>query len=573
MLSRPLPSPFKIATRILFVLLLAIILRTFGDYGMSWDQHYRLNEGGKKLNYYENILAGNYQRYQSREDLYPGFYDLLVQFVNSARPCGEGILGQIYTDHLLSALFGFLAVVAAWKIGKRLGGKNGDRVGFLSALFLISFPHFYGHIFINPKDIPFAAAYLWSLYYTLKVLDSPLKWKLILKLTVVYGITMGIRMGGVLFFGYFVLALVARLFLQRKELSHKEALARTVRYAGLAMGTFVGALAILLPFWPYAHPSPIWSIFHALSRLSNYPWNGPVVLNGVAYAATELPWYYMPEMLIITSPEFLVVLGFAGVALAVASFVKKIPSQKADYFTARRLSILAIAFCILFPLAVVIVKRATLYDGIRHFLFVLGPLAVLGALAFDRIFESLRHLKSPALRPFGRTAAVLFGGLLCFNILVIVRENILMHPYQYVYFNSFVGGTEKAWPRFDTEYWGTSHKEAVELLVAHLAREGDTKVYKVHSPMAPWLTEYFLPKNLTYTNNPREADFFISFLRYNAHMWSDGEVMEDCLVVRKGAIPLALVRDRRKITSDGSFYKNRPSARFVSGIMEMLKGI
>ena len=35
-----------------------------------------------------------------------------------------------------------------------------------------------------------------------------------------------------------------------------------------------------------------------------------------------------------------------------------------------------------------------------------------------------------------------------------------LHPYQYIYYNSFIGGPQGAFRRYETDYWMTSFREA-----------------------------------------------------------------------------------------------------------------
>jgi hypothetical protein len=39
-----------------------------------------------------------------------------------------------------------------------------------------------------------------------------------------------------------------------------------------------------------------------------------------------------------------------------------------------------------------------------------------------------------------------------------------LHPYQYTYYNSFIGGTDGAFRQYETDYWLTCYKDAVEQL-------------------------------------------------------------------------------------------------------------
>jgi len=103
-----------------------------------------------------------------------------------------------------------LGVIAAFRIGQLLG--NGW-IGCLAALFLILTPRYYGHAFNNHKDIPFAVAYLWSIFWLIRCLPHfphiPRPWLIYAGLSL--GITMGIRVGGMLL--YFYLALFYGLLL------------------------------------------------------------------------------------------------------------------------------------------------------------------------------------------------------------------------------------------------------------------------------------------------------------------------------------------------------------------------
>jgi hypothetical protein len=350
---------------------------------------------------------------------------------------------------------------------------------------------------------------------------------------------------------------------------------KLLQYIGISAAVLVGAILLLLPWWPFSHTDPLGILYKAIFRVASYPWNGPVLLNGHVYPATDLPWYYLPEMLLITTPEFLIFLGLLGAGFLFSSLIRKTKTEKLDYFTPRRLGIFLLAFSFFFPITVVILKNSTLYDGIRHFLFVLGPWAILAALTLEKVIVWIKKNMAQFTSPILKLGPAGIYAIIAFPVAAVFVENTQLHPYQYTYFNLFAGKLEKACQNFDTEYWGTSHREAVELLAKHLARRGDKKVYKVTSPMAPWLVENFLPSNMVYTTDGRQADFFISFLRINAHMWSDGDIMEDCIVERKG-VPFAIVRDRRKIIkAEAEAMKKGQTSnhRLISGALDIIDSI
>jgi len=574
---RLLVKPWRLATLILFGVLIVLGFSRFGDYGMSWDQQYRHEEGAKKLDYYVHLLNGNPQPYANDRDYYPGFYDLTVQIVHAViQPCGPGALGVIYTDHLLSAIFGILTILAAYRIGRMFGGRP---VGFFSALFLTVFPHFFGHMFMNPKDIPFACGYLWSLYYILKTLRRPLSLSLFLKLSITIGLTLAIRMGGVFLIFYLGVALLLRLWLQRDQIKSKAQLANRFGQAvAYGIGVIIVSFLILLPWWPFAHQDPLGTIITTLTQIANFPWNGPVVFNGEVFVATDLPWYYLPEMLLITAPLFLVVLLGLGFIFLIVEATRGFKKQKASYLTQERLSKFFLLFCLIFPVAIVAIRQATLYDGMRHFIFILGPWAILAALTLDKIRLYFKKHAQTTRSPVIKVAPLAVKGIIALCVANVAIEMVVLHPYQYIFYNSMVGGIQNAWKGFETEYWGISHKEAVNKLAEHLKKQGDHNVYYVTStttpwtltPMAPWLVANFLPSNMIYTQDIQQADFYISFLRFNTHLFSDGIIMPDCVVSRKG-VPIAIVKDRRGITRlNTQTRNNRKSSRIVSSIVDMI---
>jgi hypothetical protein len=87
----------------------------------------------------------------------------------------------------------------------------------------------------------------------------------------------------------------------------------------------------------------------------------------------------------------------------------------------------------------------------RQFLFVLPPLFVIGSLGIERALQEARR---PAL-----------GVVVSFLLLVPGLAGILaLHPYEYVFYNSFVGGVGGAFRRFELDYWGTSTRQAMEII-------------------------------------------------------------------------------------------------------------
>ena len=64
-------------------------------------------------------------------------------------------LGTYETRHLLNGLVGLFGLFVTWRLACSVAS---GRAGLLALALLATTPAYYGHMFINPKDIPFAAA-------------------------------------------------------------------------------------------------------------------------------------------------------------------------------------------------------------------------------------------------------------------------------------------------------------------------------------------------------------------------------------------------------------------------------
>jgi hypothetical protein len=108
-----------------------------------------------------------------------------------------------------------------------------------------------------------------------------------------------------------------------------------------------------------------------------------------------------------------------------------------------------------------IVAHPALYNGLRHFVFVVPPFAVLGGLGAAWILERVRPLGTLATAAF---AAALVGGLA-----LPVSDMVRLHPYQYTTFNWASGGVRMARDNYMLDYWGLAFKQAGEALRTKLA--------------------------------------------------------------------------------------------------------
>jgi hypothetical protein len=143
-----------------------------------------------------------------------------------------------------------------------------------------------------------------------------------------------------------------------------------------------------------------------------------------------------------------------------------------------------------------------MYNGIRHFVFVLPALAVLGGLAGGWLFVRLERNGRIAV---AAGIAVVLAGLASPSI-----DMVRIHPLEYTHFNRIAGGVRGADGRYMLDYWGLALTEASRELRTTLAARHETPpngtwtlaVCGPHPPVKATLG----PRYVT-TWDPKGADF------------------------------------------------------------------
>jgi hypothetical protein len=157
----------------------------------------------------------------------------------------------------------------------------------------------------------------------------------------------------------------------------------------------------------------------------------------------------------------------------------------------------------MFPIALAVMTRPAMYNGIRHFVFVAPAMAALGGLAGAWIAQRLWLMWRPAT---AFAAAVLLAGLF-----LPIREMVRLHPYQYTHFNAIAGGIRGADDRYMLDYWGLSFKQAAQELRAKLTESMQIPTDKrrwriaICGPQRPAQVE--LGPEFQITWDPKGADF------------------------------------------------------------------
>ena len=524
----------------LIVLFATLAIFTFRDYGVTWDEDAHNWYGNFVLDYYLSFFVDNNAIHWRDLYNYGAIFDTLAAALNRVSPIG------IYeTRHLLNAFVGLLGLIGCGKLGHAIGGA---RTGFLSALFLLLTPNYYGQMFNNPKDIPFAVGIVWATYYMVRIVPvlprPPLR--LLAKFGIVVGMTMGVRVGGLVLLCYFALLLVLdgawRALSTRQTCLLIEAAWISIWRVLLPVVIF--AYPVMLIFWPWGQTDPIDNPLRALAFFSHQTFPFNTLFAGRFIPATDLPWTYLPTYIALALPELVLVLLMCAPVIAGAAVLQEWPGLRRELTLAHFVLALGIVFPIVFAIAI----KAVLFDGMRHFIFVLPLIAVIGAIVADRICTKMADF------PF-RWAIYLL--LLIYGIGHVFIMTML-HPDQYVYYNSFVGGVEGAQKKFKLDYWANSYAEAVQGLRSYLySKYGpnfEDQEFTIAVCGPPISANYYFLPNFRFTRRWAEADFFIAFTKDNCDRSLAGRPIYR--VERMGVL-LSIVLDRRDLQPNNP----RPSGR------------
>jgi hypothetical protein len=315
-------------------------------------------------------------------------------------------------------------------------------------LLLALCPTFYGHMFMNPKDAPFAVSMVILMLGLVRLAEeypqpSP---RTILIVGFGAGLAIGCRILGGLALVYAVVGFIPLLIEEyrtqgRREAAHRFAHVIYVLLPGLVFGYLLMGLV-----WPWSIMKP-GHPFQALTYFSHFfekPWKE--MFDGALVSVPDMPWSYLPTLFALQLPEVLLALLFAGI---IGTFMML---SRTEVPARRKTIMLMLTMAATLPLVIAMVKRPALYNGIRHFVFVIPPMAVLAGVAFGRgmtwLKENRRSWQPAALAAFA------------FGLLLPLSEMIRLHPYEYTHFNHVAGTVRAANNLFMLDYWGLALKQA-----------------------------------------------------------------------------------------------------------------
>jgi hypothetical protein len=480
-----------------------VVVATHRDFGPTPDEGVQATYGELALRYFASGGADT----ACNEYLDLRFYGPLVEML-SALFYDPAVGGKYEVRHLVLGLLSLLVIPGVW-LYARISGLPG--LPFFAVLAVVALPRFFGHWFNNSKDMPFALAVTWFMIALAWVVRDPgWRWRQVLVCAATMGLALCVRPGGFPILLLFLLAAVAigEVGARRVDPYRSRAVARRSIVGIAARVALVPLLAwvvMVLP-WPWAHQAPIANPIEAMRVATEFPTTMPVLFEGITWNSDELPWYYLPKYVIITTPLPILLLALAGLLFGLRLIVRERSSVPAC-------SIALTLVWLLVPLALFAIFTPNVYGGMRHFLFVWPAIAILAGHGAAAVWRAA----SPENR---LTTAVALSVM----TLLPVRETVRLHPYQIAYYNALVGGVGGASDKYWTDYPMSSYKEAIEWVNEQntpASAEPLRVVLAAGEPVMLWARDYAAAnvELIPLSNLPPElrregvADYFIGTTR------------------------------------------------------------
>jgi hypothetical protein len=526
-------DPFDVAAVLLLATLAGLIFLTFKDYAISNDEEVQQRYGELIITYYLSGFADQRLFHFQNLYLYGGLFDIIAVLLQHVLPF------EAYDiRHVLCALIGIGGIGAAWATTRMIAGP---RAAAIAAAVLAVCGPWYGPMFNHTKDIPFAAAMMGATYFLLHIarnLPRP-RMRHIVFFGLLLGAALGIRVTGLLIVGYAGVAILMATPLPVGD--WKKSLHFVARSLLDVAPAFLIGYGMMITAWPWAGIAPLNPI-RAITAFAEFDYHIRTLMAGHIYEMGAVPRWYVPLYFLIKLP----IVIMAGCLLAVAFSLRRAVSGASRPLDSLSRETAFVTFTVIFPLLCQVIGDGPAFTGIRHFLFIIPPLAVLAGIGIHQAL-TLLQARRPILAAGG---FAMIAGALIWNAATLVR----MHPYEYLFFNPLIGGLEGAARQFDTDYWVNIMPEAVDDLQAFLDRSGKASGARpaAHYSVAvcgervSFEKEIDKDPRLAWTPDWKHADFFIAPTHMNCDRVLEGTVIA---TIERLGVPIGVVKDRRAITA------------------------
>lgn len=464
-------DPASIAGAALLLIALAVGLATAGDYGVTIDEFNANDYGPKALAWYLSGFAdrAHFETVEAPLWYYGPWFQMLTAAVQSL-----GLADPLTVRHAMTFLVGLTGLAALLPMARLSFGAWAGPVALVVCLLT---GYLYGNLFFAPIDAPFLAAMCWATLAIMSAVRTTVpSWPATVGVGLATGLALATRTGGIITHAYLAGALslcALEALLSRGAQARRTLFAIAIR--GLAAIALAWIVAIAL--WPWLQiGNPLAQFKTAYVFFAKIPTQFEFAHWGEQVRTTDLRWSYIPEQWLARLPIGFLAALVAAVLFVMGSTIRTLRLcvvrwqrnglsglRRPLLVVARNRAVLVVFVAAAVPVLFLMVEHATLYDGVRHTLFVMPMLALLAGWAIVRLYGWLGPARLPAAALGAAYAAALIAGL------------VRLHPLEYIAMNQLAGGVAGAYGRFDLDYWSASATEALRQLETRLDRQSVAK--------------------------------------------------------------------------------------------------
>lgn len=436
----------KLLLLICLGLLLIVGVAIYKDYGIGWDESPQRDIGKANIKYLGQtvapfLLTPEVSKYENLKEIKDKDYGPTFEILAHLTEITFDIKNEDQIYHLRHALNFLAFTVGAFGLYLIASRRYKNFwAGLFAVTFLIFSPRIFADAFYNSKDIVFMATFTMALN-TLLIFSKNPTFKNTIAHAFFLSLAIDTRISGVILLP----ASILMYFWREEPTYHIKKLGYAITLAGFT--TF-----FTVAMWPWLWHKPFSNFMQALMGMSKFRLNIDMLFNGQIIQSANLPWYYIPEWICITTPPLYLLLFLVGIFAILKNLYKSTlkfdDNQKQDC-----LFILLLAT----PVLLAICLNSTLYNGWRHLYFIY-PLILLIAINGwifiwkSKIAKNLRFIQSVLI------------GLTIFSLSITCYWMIKNHPLQNIYFNILAGKDRHT--RFDLDYWGLGNRILLEKILA-----------------------------------------------------------------------------------------------------------
>ncbi len=462
-----------------FILVGLVGVFIYQDYGISVDEQIQRDHALVSAKYIAEIFyppLANSSELVDKPELseythkhYGVAFHLPLLFVEKLLGFDDGPSNELWEfRHFATFSFFFLSTMFFYKI--LLERFKNWKIALLGTLMLYLSPRIFAESFYNIKDLVFLSAFIIASYFSINLIKEK-NWLNLWLASISIAFAINIRILGLILpmtiLGFFVFDLIKN----KSQLKYK-----LLKILIFSIATF----GFTILFWPAAWSAPIDVTIEGFTKMSNYDlWDNYIIFMGELIKGSEVPWYYIPVWIAITTPINNLVLFLFGSIFVIFKLFKKNGFRL--YTTLEEKTDLFMLLVFLGPIVAIIIFSSTLYGGWRHLYFIHGAyvyLAIYGVVSLFNVLKSKVVKRSTSI-----SLRLVVVGLIALNMVHTCVWMIQNHPYQYVYFNTLAGDVDN---NFDRDIWRVAGKDALINLL-EITGENRIRVAEINATKRSYL--------------------------------------------------------------------------------------